>query len=30
MVRGIVDNIRKGKVAEGIEVAIKRCGEVLF
>jgi putative membrane protein len=30
MVRGIVENIRKGKVVEGIEGAIKRCGEVLL
>jgi putative membrane protein len=30
MVRGIVENIRKGKITEGIEAAIKRCGEVLL
>ena len=30
MVRGIVENIRKGKVTEGIEGAILRCGEILL
>ena len=30
MVRGIVEHIRKGKITEGIEAAIKRCGEVLL
>ena len=30
MVRGIVENIRKGKITDGIEAAIKRCGEVLL
>ena len=30
MVRGIVENIRMGKVIEGIEGAIKRCGEILL
>jgi putative membrane protein len=30
MVRSIVENIRKGKIVEGIEIAIKRCGEVLL
>ena len=30
MVRGIVENIRKGKVIEGIEGAIRRCGEILL
>jgi putative membrane protein len=30
MVRGIVDSVRKGKIVEGIESAIKRCGEVLL
>ncbi len=30
MVRSIVEHIRKGKVVEGIEGAIKRCGEVLL
>jgi putative membrane protein len=30
MVRGIVEHVRKGKVVEGIEIAIKRCGEILF
>lgn len=30
MVRGIVENIRKGKIIEGIEVAIRRCGEILL
>ncbi len=30
IVRGIVENIRKGKITEGIEAAIKRCGEVLL
>jgi putative membrane protein len=30
MVRGITENIRKGKLVEGIETAIKRCGEILL
>lgn len=30
MVRGIIENIRKGKVVEGIESAVKRCGEILL
>jgi putative membrane protein len=30
MVKGIVENVRRGNVVEGIEIAIKRCGEVLF
>jgi len=30
MVRSIVENVRRGKVVEGIEAAIKRCGEILF
>jgi len=30
MVRSIVENIRKGNVVEGIEIAIRRCGEILF
>jgi putative membrane protein len=30
MVRGIVENIRKGKVVEGLETSIKRCGEILL
>ena len=30
MVKGIIDHVRKGKVTEGLEIAIKRCGEVLL
>ena len=30
MVQGIVENIRIGKVIEGIEGAIRRCGEILL
>lgn len=30
MVRGIVENIRMGKVVEGIESAIRRAGEILL
>jgi putative membrane protein len=30
IVRGIVENIRLGKITEGIEAAIRRCGEVLL
>ena len=30
IVRGIIENIRRGKITEGIEVAIKRCGEILL
>ncbi len=30
MVRGIVEHIRRGKITEGIEAAIRRCGEVLL
>jgi len=30
MVRNIIDKIRVGKVAEGIEAAILRCGEILL
>jgi putative membrane protein len=30
IVKGIIDHVRKGKVTEGLEVAIKRCGEVLL
>ncbi len=30
MVQGIIQNIRMGKVVDGIEVAILRCGEVLL
>lgn len=30
MVQNIIDNIRRGKVAEGIESAILRCGEILL
>lgn len=30
MVRVIVDNIRAGKITDGIEAAIKRCGEILL
>jgi putative membrane protein len=30
MVRSIVDHVRKGKIVEGIEVAVLRCGEILL
>lgn len=30
MVRSITENIRMGKVTDGIEAAILRCGEILF
>jgi len=30
MVQGIIENIRMGKVVEGMEVAILRCGEILL
>lgn len=30
IVKGIIDHVRKGKVAEGLEIAIKRCGDVLL
>ena len=30
MVRGITENIRMGKVTDGIEMAILRCGEILL
>lgn len=30
MVQIIIDHVRKGKVTEGLEIAIKRCGEVLL
>jgi putative membrane protein len=30
MVQGIIQNIRMGKVVDGIEVAILRCGEILL
>ena len=30
MVRMIVENVRKGKIIEGMEIAIKRCGEILL
>jgi putative membrane protein len=30
MVQGIIQNIRMGKVADGIEAAILRCGEILL
>jgi putative membrane protein len=30
MVRMIVENVRKGKIIEGMETAIKRCGEILL
>jgi putative membrane protein len=30
MVQGIIQNIRLGKVVDGIEVAILRCGEILL
>jgi len=30
MVKIIIDHVRKGKVTQGLEIAIKRCGEVLL
>jgi putative membrane protein len=30
MVQGIIQNIRKGKVVDGIDAAILRCGEILL
>jgi putative membrane protein len=30
MVQGIIQNIRLGKVVDGMEAAILRCGEILF
>jgi putative membrane protein len=30
MVRGITENVKRGKVVEGIEAAILRCGEILL
>jgi putative membrane protein len=30
IVQGIIENIKKGKVIEGIESAILRCGEILL
>jgi putative membrane protein len=30
MVRAITENVRLGKVTEGIEAAILRCGEILL
>jgi putative membrane protein len=30
IVKMIIENIRKGKVVEGMEAAIKRCGEILL
>jgi putative membrane protein len=30
LVRGIIENIRNGKVTEGMEAAIKKCGEILL
>jgi putative membrane protein len=30
MVRTIIDHVRRGKIVEGIEGSIKRCGEILL
>jgi len=30
MVQGIINHIKQGKVVEGMEAAIKRCGEILL
>jgi putative membrane protein len=30
VVRIMIENIRSGKLVEGIELAIKRCGEILL
>ncbi|MCI0750591.1 MAG: hypothetical protein L0Y35_02020, partial [Flammeovirgaceae bacterium] len=30
LVAGLIDQIRKNKVVDGIEAAIKRCGEILL
>jgi putative membrane protein len=30
LVKGIVEHVRKGKVTDGLEIAIKRCGDILL
>ena len=30
LVRGIIENVRSGKITEGMEAAIKKCGEILL
>ena len=30
LVRGIIESVRNGKVIDGMEVAIKKCGEILL
>ena len=30
MVRGIIEGVRKGKIVDGLEVAIKQCGDLLL
>ena len=30
LVRGIIENVRNGKVVDGMEAAIKKCGEILL
>ncbi|MEK6781115.1 MAG: TPM domain-containing protein [Bacteroidota bacterium] len=30
LVRGIIDSVRNGKIVEGMEAAIKKCGDILL
>jgi putative membrane protein len=30
MVRGIIESVRKGKIVDGLETAIKQCGDLLL
>lgn len=30
LVRGIIENVRNGKIVDGMEAAIKKCGEILL
>lgn len=30
LVRGIIENVRNGKITEGMEAAIKKCGDILL
>ncbi len=30
LVRGIIENVRNGKITEGMEAAIQKCGEILL
>ena len=30
LVRGIIENVRSGKITEGMEAAIKKCGDILL